>query len=176
MFDKLRLFLLRREIKKHRRNVAFVSWSNVRSVLLVFDVDKESDVNIVRLFADSLRKEGKRIRLCGFVNQRRISVTSTKDNMFFSRKDVGFWGRPPQELLTHDIKFDIVMDLTLTDVLPLMYVLVNADARLCCGLNKHSVVNIHDFMIELPVNGNRVDSQCRLGKEIVSYLNRIEGV
>lgn len=176
MFEKLKFHMLKREVKKQNRNVAFVSWRNVKSVLLLFDVDNDIDYNAVIPFVEKLRKEGRTVRSFCFVNQRQTAVASKKDDDVFCRKEVGFLGKPTQELLKNNDEFDIVIDLTLTDILPLMYKMVNTKARLRCGLNKHSAFNLLDFMIELSGNEDKTVRQCKLGREIVSYLYSIEGV
>ncbi len=185
MLKRIREYFLKREVRRYERKSKFRSWDDIRSVLLLFESDYQEKNNDTRAFVKMLQSEGKRVVACCYVN-KKVAETATLDNyIVLDRKTTNWLGRPLDAVVGERLKekFDVVLDMTENDVLPLQYVLIWANSDFRCGRNRGENGNtLYDFVIEMPehpidpkTNTPRMDYDFvgNMGSQIIKYLKLI---
>lgn len=185
MFKRIREYFLKRETRRCVRKSKFRSWSDIRSVLLLFESDYQEKNDFSRKFIKLLQAEGKRVVVCCFVD-KKVAETATLDNYIVLDRSKLTWSRRPKDGVVTELvkeKFDVVMDMTENDILPLQYVLMWANCDFRCGKSRGDKGNeAYDFVIEMPehpidtkTNTLRIDYDFIgiMGSQIVKYLKLI---
>ena len=184
MLKRIREYFLEREAKRCTRKSTFRSWDDIRSVLLLFESDYQEKNNDARSFIKMLQNEGKRVVVCCYVNKKEAETATLDNYIVLDRKKTNWLGRPHDAMVGECLKekFDVVMDMTETNCLPLKYVLLQAKSDFRCGKSCGDN-SLYDFVIEMPPHP--VDAKTgmprtdysfvdRLGEQIVRYLKMIK--
>lgn len=185
MLKRIREYFLKREVRRYERKSKFRSWDDIRSILLLFESDYQEKNDDARAFIKMLQSEGKRVVACCYVN-KKVAETATLDNyIVLDRKTTNWLGRPHDAVVGERLKekFDVVLDMTSTDIVPLKYVLVCANSDFRCGRSRGENGNtLYDFVIEMPehpidpkTNTPRMDYDFvgNMGSQIIKYLKLI---
>ncbi|MCB0396947.1 MAG: hypothetical protein KDD36_09855 [Flavobacteriales bacterium] len=168
-------FFLATELRKDNRQRKVVGFQEARKIGIVYPVtagdDKEQD--ILKKYALYLKEERKQFHFLGYVDRMKIPehLKDTMDHSFFSRSDLNWYLRPvrgnAQRFL--DQEFDVLIDLSIRDSVPLLYICGLSGARFKIGRMRPSGNNIFDMMISL--DGEVTMKE--LFKQIDHYLNVI---
>jgi len=163
---KIALWKIRKIIRKSKRKKAFPVLANVRKILIFC---ANSDWEIKTLIAD-FEKEGKEIEVWAYDKQEDYTKSITLYKRF-GKQNTTLLGLPKKEIIQdfRRTKYDLVIDLTRDEILPLQYLLALADSPFKTGLKKQFADN-YDFMIEL----DGVFSEQKLLSQILFYLTQIE--
>ncbi|MDR1544495.1 MAG: hypothetical protein LBS50_08860 [Prevotellaceae bacterium] len=166
-------FFLREKSRKNEvsQNRTFMNYTEIKSVLLLVKIHYDSDIFAFENILQTLKKDGKKVILCCFVEQKK-SLLQTGINRFIIKKEnLLFWQKPDNEMLKEISaqEFDAVFDLTQIKSIPLLYVLLNANAKFRCGNNKQD--GLHDFIIDVS-NLKKADEHY-LFEQITRYLKSI---
>ena len=182
MLKRIREYFLKREMGRVVRKSQFRSWSDIRSVLLLFESDYQEKNDKVRALIKSLQAEGKRVVACCYVDKKVAEAATLDTYVVLDRSKVDWLRRPHKVAVAERIKekFDVVIDVTERDVTPLKYVLMWANSDFRCGKSRDDGGNrAYDFVIEMPehpidpkTNAPRMDYDFvgKLGAQIVKYL------
>lgn len=96
--------------------------------------------------------EGKRVKVIAYVPTREVPdyYMAQLQMDIFSKKAVNLLGVPTNEFARDFVKqqFDLLIDLSLTDHLPLYYVAGFGNATLRAGKYRPHLLSIYDFMIK----------------------------
>ena len=186
MLKRIREYFLEREAKRCTRKSTFRSWDDIRSVLLLFESDYQEKNNDARSFIKMLQNEGKRGRGCCYVNKKEAETATLDNYIVLDRKKTNWLGCPHDAVVGECLKekFDVVMDMTATDVMPLKYMLVRANSDFRCGRSRGETGNkLYDFVMEMPehpidpkTNIPRMDYDFigKMGSQIIKYLKLIK--
>ena len=139
--------------KYAKRQKKFMNYSDIHNVLLLFESSLNEKNPYINSIAKQLEKDGKRVTLCGFLDKKISGQVVLPDSYIIDRSKTNFFSEPKKEFIAPllDKKFDIVLDLTLNETLPLQYVLVYANAPFKVG-RKITNCSLLDFMIDLKTN------------------------
>jgi len=179
----MKQFIFRRKLKSlkknHNRDKKFVNYNDIRSVLIIYESDANEKNPEIKSIAKSLQEDGKKVTTCGFVNKKHSDTLILERAYMIDTSHVNFFGEPNMNFikgLLHT-KFDVVLDLTLSEILPLQYVLVYADASFKAG-RKTANLDLLDFMIDVEKENDEKTSSATdvnyLFKQIIFYLKSIE--
>ena len=176
MFNKLKEALYRYRFRRwHKPTAAYPDWAKVKTVLLFFDSDSAQQNLPIRQLVKELRAEGKRVTAWGYINQKEIVPTTLPDFFVFGKGQVDFWEKPQQfEVLNHfiDKHYDILLDITANDSLPMRYLSMLAPADFRAGRQTDSKPYRNDLMITLPEDKDQVF----LFDQLLHYLKQIKSV
>ena len=158
--------------RKHKRQRhAFPEWENVKSVLLLFESDiTEKNLQIKQLVKE-LQQQGKDVTAWGYVDSKNTLSAILRDYRILSRRDTNLFHKPKEihlRDLSH-IHFDVVIDLSLNDVLPLRYLMLFADAEFKAGRQTEEPY-LSDFMVMT----NEETDPAFLFDQILHYLKNIK--
>lgn len=137
--------------RRPRRTPIYHSYRSARRILILFESDLlERNVQIKAL-VKQLKADGKDVTAWGFVpGKKAASSAILRDYRVLAEQDFTFWGLP-QEGPKADIEreeFDILIDLNVSQLRPLRYLSIYANADFRCGIQTPEPY-LSDFMIDL---------------------------
>jgi hypothetical protein len=176
------LFNLKRK-RLERRQKKFMNFSDIQTILLLFESNLNEKNPYINQIVKQLEAEGKKVTLCGYVDKKQSEQPAPPDFYMLDRSQVRFFGEPKAAFAASllDRKYDVVFDLTMSNILPLHYIIMYANAPLKVG-RKIDGCNILDFMIDLkdsenPVsvgNEDYITQRFYLLEQIIFYLKNIK--
>ena len=170
-------------LKKGSHQHRFVTYDNAKTVFLLFEFDAEKYASFVSII-ESLERDGKKVTTWAYCNEK---VENTLDKRLypklniFSKKSLKYSGKMQSDVLSCLQKntFDVLIDLSLRSVLPLMYVVLYTKADCRVGTMK-TKYNLFDFMIDTNVGAETgadkfspFDEQS-VFNQIIFYLKSIQ--
>ncbi len=158
MFGKIRSLIgnhyFRKELSKTGRDRKLTNLQEAKKIGILYSLDTVPDYEIVSEFVTQLQHERKEVKALGYVkNKNLVSRFLPKLSYdFFSRKDVNIFYMPGQAKVRDFIakEFDLLIDLSLKDSLPLKY--IAGLSMSLCRIGRYSEQNedCYDFMIDIP--------------------------
>lgn len=165
--------MLKRESARILRDKHICNLSKALDVGVLYYLHDEATYSLVSAFVKRLQEEGKHVKALGYVESKRLT------GRFLPRLSYDFlypsglsWNFKPVSSHARDFietKFDILIDLSMEDHLPLMFLSGLSRAAFKVGLDSGPRSDFLDLMIKLPENGKLDD----LIKHIHHYLSEI---
>ncbi len=156
--------------KQPQREVAFPRFDEVRSVLILFESDLIERNDTIKAIAQDLAQYDKDVVLWGYCPKKEITSPILPQLRIVGTKDYNIFGVPKQQLIADLQKrqYDLLIDLTQHQSLPLAYLAMYAKAHFKTGMAIQT--GIHDLLISTPPQ----DTPLFLYQQIVKYLNMIK--
>ena len=157
MFKNIRSFignnLFKQELSKSGRDRRLINLQEAKKIGILYNLDTVPDYEIVSEFVTQLQQGRKEVKALGYVkNKNLVSRFLPKLSYdFFSRKDVNWFYMPGQAKVRDFIakEFDLLIDLSLKDNLPLKYI-AGLSMSLCrIGRFSEKNTDCYDFMIDI---------------------------
>lgn len=170
-------YIFSREFTTQNRHIIVNNIDSVNNAGILFSVDSEEHYRLVSKFSLLLKKEGVReVKMLGFVNEKKLpSYLSPKLGQDFFLKNELNWYLKPNSVAAlnfiHD-QFDILIDLTMKELLPLKYILGKSRAHFKVGKGNSG----KDFLLDLMINTGEGESAESLTKHILHYLRQINKI
>ncbi len=170
---KIGRIILARRMKKVQRNAQFRNFETSKKIGLIFNATEQSTYDKARKFIKLLKQKNLQVNALGFVDSKEVLdfFKSESDLNFFSRKNLNWFGKPnnpnTQEFIEN--QFDILIDLSLVEDFPILYIVGLSKADFKVGCVKETA-NYYDFMIDL---GEQKDLDVFI-KQINNYLQMIQ--
>lgn len=152
MFDNLRKGFHKRLLTKKLRTVSVErrpgDFESALNIGILFDIAPAGSVDLVRDYAENLKKQGKKVEILGYIDD------AGRHNDFpfkhFNRKDLDFFFRPTSSLVQQfaNTQFDILICLFTEEVLPLEYVAAISRAHIRVGQYSNEKTYCFDLMID----------------------------
>lgn len=185
MFDKVNRFLFNRRAKSFLQNYPrekrFVNYDNAKTILLVFESDYSEKNPRIRRIIRTLASEGKKVMAWGFVDKKEITTAILPDFRILHHKDTDFFGKPLASFMheLEDLHFDLLLDLTMNEVIPLQYISLYSNVYCKTGIKKNEL-KMYDFIVDISgVNDNDAENPIELDatyiyEQIIFYLKKIQ--
>lgn len=176
MFKKIQRILANKRILKHYENLArkprIKTLNNSKSVGILWNPADEGSLETYELFRKLLKDKGiKSTGLAYVENQRQIDSLSLRTHSgYLHRQSIKWTGRPNSGDAFEFIwePFDILIDLSVSKIVALQYILVHSHAIFKVGWQGREA-NYYDLSIDVSEN-----PQCSfLMEQIVFYLENI---
>jgi hypothetical protein len=183
MLKRIRQYFFDRTAKKIARVSHYHSWDDIRTILVLFESDLQEKNAEMRAFVKALQTEGKKVVACCYVDKKKAETATLDHWVVLDRSQVNWLKRTKEEFIQPlKTQFDVVMDMTETNCLPLKYVLLQSKSDFRCGKSS-SDNSLYDFVIEMP--SHPIDAKTgmprmdynfvgKLGEQIVRYLKMIK--
>lgn len=157
--------------KQHRQAKAFPDYQKVKSILLLFNSDKQEANLAVQSIIRSLFHEGRQVDALGYINKPTAITAASPHYRIMSRRDITCLGKPKKEVRQQleQKHYDLLIDLTLSPTLPLQYAAIMAQADFKTG-RQTAKPYPYDFMIQLQGN----EDAAYLYSQIRFYLQQIK--
>lgn len=176
MKKTLKYRILAWRCKRQNRTRKYIDYEHAQKILLLYESTNDKQDESIRQIANDLNADGKQTTVCRYT---AAGQTATKpDGIWLCKKDLGVTGKPSRILKSiAQQQFDIVIDLTLSPCLPLLYILLYANASCKAGL-QHTDIPLLDFIISYPKEKHKTASQSQtdmniLFRHILFYLKNI---
>ena len=163
----------KKEMAGQKRQKQYVSLNNARHIGLAYYLDNDQTYSVVSSFVKSLQDKNIKVKAMGYVRDKYLTQRYLPKISFdfFYGKDLNWLDKPGGSYVKdflHD-EFDIFIDLTMEDQLPIRYISARARARFKVGRYCENNKDIFDMLIKLE-EGAGID---RLINEINHYLTII---
>lgn len=179
---------MKRQLNNYCSTSEYVPWSDARNILILFESDwLEQNYDMLEM-VDEWRAEGRKVSVCQYSDKNGTSQSSLDNFVVIDQKNIDFWGMTTsiaaQRMVEEDM-FDIVMDLTTTVRRPLVYLLIEVNAKMKCGKKSELLKKVHDFQIEMQMPEfddseegiaarEEYNERKELANQIVRYLKMIK--
>ena len=177
MFGKIRSAIgdhyFKKELSKTGRDRKLINLQEAKKIGILYNLDSVPDYEVVSEFVTQLQHDRKEVKALGFVKDKNL-VSRFLPKLsydFFSRKDINWYYMPGQKKVREFIskEFDLLIDLSLRDTLPLRYI-AGLSMSLCrIGRYTEKNTDCYDFMIDIP-SAIPLNEYIR---QITHYLNLI---
>lgn len=151
------------------REAHFPRYSDIRSVILLYESDYLERNTLIKQLSNQLQNDGKTVSMWGYIDKKDITTLILPVGRILGSRDITLLGRPKQEIID-DLKkenWDILIDLSQTNCLPLRYLALEADVPFKCGLHRND--GTLDFMIDMPAN----EDPTELFNQIIHYIKQL---
>lgn len=144
--------ILRSKLKKLKRERGVFNFDNAKTVGLVFNATKQESFDIANEFVKFLELKTITVKTLGFVDSKEVLefYRETVNTKYFSKKNLNWFGKPKNENVDKFINqnFDILIDLSLIDEYPIVYISALSKAKFKVGrlTGKEEYL---DFMIDI---------------------------
>ncbi|MDD3080014.1 MAG: hypothetical protein PHH37_13065 [Paludibacter sp.] len=185
MFEKLITYTFRKKVKKlsgeGAREKRFVSYKAAKSVLLLFESDYTEKNPEIRHIISLLQADGKKVMAWGFVDKKEVTTAILPDFRILHHKDTNFFRKPNAGFMheLEELEFDLMIDLSVKEVIPLQYLGLYAKSSFKAGLQK-SQTGYMDFLLDLNAIVNQSEEQLFeidasfIYNQIIFYLKSIQ--
>lgn len=177
-------FFLKKKLDAKRYNLTYKSWQEIRDILLLFKSDTSENNSQVKKFIKSVKNENKNIVACCFVDKRKSDTPTLDDYIVIDKSNVNFLEKPK---LNHiepllNAHYDVMIDITETEVVPLAYVMSLVDYGFSCGVKKENF-GYYDFVLDFSNKQNfkseedyisEDDFSMSILEQMVKYLKMIK--
>ena len=147
-------FFINREIRRNTRVRKHVDFMEIQTVGVLFLLEDEKKFIQLDRVIKKLVQQGKRVKMIGFFPEKIIPNFYTQKLKIdiFTRKDMNLLGFPKKEEVKVFIKrnFDLLIDCTENDLLPMDYILGMSNAGFKAGRYREGMVKVLDVMIKKP--------------------------
>lgn len=170
MFTRIRILIgkynLKKELPRIIRKRKMINLKDARKIGILYILDEVPDYDRVSEFVAKLQHDRKEVKALGFVkNKSLISRFLPKLSYdFFSKKDLNFFYKPFHNNIKDFIEkeFDILIDLSIKDSLPLKYISGLSVALCKVGRFSDEDLACFDLMIDV-----------RKGTGISEYIEQV---
>lgn len=157
--------------KQKKTQHCFPHWDAVTTVLLLFESDiTEKNLQVKQLIKE-LQQQNKEVTAWGYVDSKNALSAILRDYRILSRRDTNLFDKPKDAHLKDlsRMHFDIVIDLSLHDLLPLRYLLMFANADFKAGRQ-----TVEPYLADFMVATKEGDDPAFLFDQITYYLTNIQ--
>lgn len=155
--------------KAEPRQAAFPRYADIQSVIILYESDWLERNEIIKKMSSQLQSEGKTVALWGFVHKKDVQSLILPIGRIVGARDINLFDRP-KEQTRNDMKageYDLLIDLTQNDILPLHYLALDCPAKFKAGRRRED--GVLDFMVDMPVE----ETPEALFDQIIRYLKMI---
>ena len=154
MIEKLDRYKFRKEseryIQQQTRDRHFVTYKSAKTVMLLFQSDVNEENVAIKALMKQLVADGKKVVAWGFVDKKEVVSPILSDLRILNKKNVDFFQRPQQAFMREleGMRFDLLLDISVKEILPLRYLGLYANAYFKAG-TRSSDPQIYDFVLDI---------------------------
>ncbi len=171
-----RLFFLRRELKKSRRQKQVVGFDEAKTLVILYEVLPDGRHDFLTGFIRDMEDEGKTVVALGFDYMKKgAEVQLTGPGLILTKSDFSWTLKPKnarvKELLQGE-KHDLLLDLTGSNAIRMKCLAVLLPASYKAGPIHPDFQNIYDLILE-------VNQDCfpeDLARHVIYYLKIIKTI
>jgi len=176
MINRIKKYLLTRDLKNHKvsRNKQIVSLEKTRTLGILCQITHEESYKEIYDLFSKLHSPQRTLRLLGYIDQKEVPYYCLPQLSadYFSNKNLNWFGKPHFAQLNDFVNndFDILIDFSKDDLMPLRYILTVSKSKLIVGANEYAR-DLYDVFIN---DESKLDNFTLL-KIIHNYLLKLTG-
>lgn len=167
---------LQKEYDNSKKPAVVCKLSDAKSIGIIYDATQPENFEKIKKFTDELKINTPEIVALGFVDKKELSDSHIKPQgfLFFCRKDINWHYKPTEDNVINfeNKNFDILIDLSNGDTLPLKYIVVGSKAKFKIG--KFSEKGYNFFDVTLDINPESSKDLSYFIEQVKIYLNMIK--
>ncbi len=171
---KIGIYFLKKETLKHRKHKEIISFNEAKHIGIIYKVVDEDFHNSVIEFIKTLQDIDIDVHALGFVDYKDIPhyCYPKIKHKVLTLKHLN-WHYKPMGIDVNDFsnkEFDILIDLTMNNYIPVQYVLSHSQAKYIVGKYYETSTHYYDMML-------KVDNSFKINefiKVVVEYLKIIK--
>ena len=172
--NKIWSYFLKKETDKIKRNRKLLNLSDAKTIGIIYQVNQEEHYNVICSFIKELQDKNKNVRSLGYVKDYNVVPHFCFPKLsydYFTKKEVNWYKVPSSNFVNDFVKenFDILIDLSNEDCMPIQYISAISNASFKVGLYNDKNKNIYDFMIK--VDGLTIQNLINQIKHYLSLIN-----
>jgi hypothetical protein len=154
MFEKLNRTIFQKRFKKFKqieeRERRFVNYNSAKTIMLLFESDYTESNQEVRELIRKLTADGKKVMAWGFSANKVVVSPILPDFRILNKKNCDFTQKPAESFFREleSVQFDLLLDITVHDILPLNYLTLYAHAGFKAGAGKSDPL-LYDFVLDI---------------------------
>ena len=125
-------------VAKHQpaRRIQWPHWQQVQHVLVLYDSDLEEQNMFIQTIKDELRRHHIDAYFVGYVPKKEIQSAVLSRDQILGKQSFTFFGYPRKGLLSELLgrHYDLVLNLSQSNTLPVRYMCLLADASFKAGM------------------------------------------
>lgn len=153
--EKIGRSILNSKLKKTHRKRAVFNFDTASTVGIIFNATSEESYTITKEFVKFLESKKLKVERLGFVDNKELRdfYKQTPTAKYFSKKNINWYGKPKSPDVDEFInkEFDILIDLSLIDEYPIIYISSLSKAKFKVG-RFSGKAEFLDFMIDISEN------------------------
>ncbi|VBB48588.1 conserved hypothetical protein [uncultured Paludibacter sp.] len=163
---KINQYIYKQRLKKFlaetQREKRFVNYDNAKSIIILFESDFMEKNRFVKRVIEQFKAEGKKVSAWGYLNKKEVASAILPDFRILNKKTCDWTERPQSDFLRElaENEYDLLIDLTVNEFLPLKYVLLYAKAACKTGIYKNDD-DLLDFKLQIPENEIKAPMELR---------------
>jgi hypothetical protein len=142
-----------RQIHPKRVNRKLIPFDQVSHIGIVYDANNTENEQIVTVYANELRAQGKKVFMLGFVNEKELpgSRKFVLNSEFFWKAKLNGFNLPDKGKIGQFLQqeFDLLLNVYLEPVLPLMAISAYSQAKYKVGPYLDGGLPYYDFMMDI---------------------------
>ncbi len=151
-------YVLSKELKNFRREKLFLNLEEAKTVGIIFDATENENFELVKKYIGNLKEQKKKVKAIGFFNLKNSPpmAYSKLEYDFFTLKDLS-WNNIPKNIYVKNFieeQFDILLDLSMKEILPLKYISSLSRARFKVGKSSKWNSSVFDLMLDIDPTKN----------------------
>ncbi|MFW5792704.1 MAG: DUF6913 domain-containing protein [Bacteroidota bacterium] len=168
---KVKEFCFKRQRKKLKRDRKLVNLADAENIGILYDASNEDDYIYITKLVRDLQVEHKKVKTIGFIRQKKMpSYGFPKLTFeFCNKKDFKWNFNPKQQVIKEFIEFpfDILIDLTPSDIFQMKYLSALSKAGLIIGRYDEQWKDYYDILIKEKNN-------CKLEEMVNHYFHYLK--
>jgi len=169
--QKIGYYILRKGIKKSKRNKAFFNFDSAKAIGIIFDASHQDSYLIAKSFMADLNLKNIKVDALGYVKTKEaISYFPHHEGIFFfSIKETNWYGKLNYSEVDEFAKksYDILIDLSMSDLLQIKFIIGLSAAKLKIGRGIDNQ-EFYDIIINIDQNKSL--------KEFIDLINHYMSV
>jgi hypothetical protein len=150
---KIKEYCFNKQRKKHNRKKSIVNYYDAVSIGILYDASKEVDYIYITQLVKELQKDQKKVKTIGFIRQKKMPAYGFPKLTFefCNKKDFSWNFKPKHQVIKEfmEYPFDIIIDLSPTDVFQIKYVAGLSKASLIVGPYDEKWNKFYDILIKV---------------------------
>jgi hypothetical protein len=167
--SKLLFLQEKKRTKKDDKQVEFLNYSELSTVLVLCCINKDSDFEEIKAVSGILSRDNKKVTICCYVSQKNSLLQDSENQFFIKKESLSYKGKPNNEVIKRlkNGKFDAAFNISLRMPVPLLYALLHSQAKIKCGC-KMAIDGLLNFVIDMS-NSFNINEKYLL-EQIIYYL------
>jgi len=157
---RLGAYYLRKHADKIQRRKSIISYDKLNSIMLMYEITESAIPEAIVQFVELLRKEKKQVQQVVYYSGeiKHLTLDIEDHRMIFTKRDLDLFLIPQKHVIDKftSFKVDYLIDLSLEDSLPLVYLAAISTPNLRVGRQGQLKGNYYDLLLNIKESNHQL--------------------
>jgi hypothetical protein len=143
---------------KNNRHKQVSTFKSAEIVALLFDASDPEEFELVKKYIKRLKEEKIKVKALGYYHSKEMPalMASKLEYDFFTKKQLKWYLKPDNPIVENFINepFDLLINLSMKTLTPLLYVMALSKAKFKVGLHNNKYLKYYDLTIKMPAGSH----------------------